>query len=416
MRDIINILIKILFISVAFAFPAKGYSESETNQALEEIEEELDNINERISNMEPKDRKILFTGNIRVGYVDREGSPSTFELILRFHPYWKINDNMLCKADTQFSLLNSREGEDTNVFLFFGLCAFVINDYLNVKIGRFLTPFGFFQEYVHVEWMQKFGDEALPSGDDVLIPSTEVGVAFKGGFALGIPKVNYSLFVSNGPRLLTPENLPPEERADVGMVRYDNHVDNNENKAVGGRFGFLPIPPVEMGYSFYNARVGDKGSRYSDIDMSITGIDLNYVDVINPILGKFDFRSEYIVNKVDAIDYGQGSYNNTRKGYYWHVAYRPSLLQAKHLRRTEFLVRYGELDFPEETALLDMNRWTYAINYHLNASTVFKAAYQYAVISHRENSGQNLHGIPGQRRGELREDSAGTQVSYLLHL
>ena len=42
MRDIINILVKILFISSAFIFPTLGYSGSETEQAIEGIEEELD--------------------------------------------------------------------------------------------------------------------------------------------------------------------------------------------------------------------------------------------------------------------------------------------------------------------------------------------------------------------------------------
>jgi hypothetical protein len=330
---------------------------------------------------------------LRFGYIQREGENSTFDTIVRFHPYWRIDDWTLCKADTQFALLE----RSTNVFLFFGQCSLIVNDYLTVKIGKFLSPFGYFQEMIHVA------------------PTTALGIAVSGGIPIGPTRLVYALYTSNGPRLVSDPLTP----LDQGSLRYDNYPDNNNNKDIGGRIGFMPMIPAEIGFSILRApKVGDSDSIYKNIGATIRGLDLNYVGVVESIKSKLDFKFETVESKVDAADYGAGTYDNVRRGAYWQFAYRPLLVKTPWLSKLELLIRNDYVIMPKMSPLNNVYRQAYGINYWVHDTMGIKAAYEIArtELNASVPAAARLHGIPGANDSYIKYPEAKTRHNFLFQI
>src|SRR5436190_16348767 len=99
----------------------------------------------------------------------------------------------------------------------------------------------------------------------------ETGFGVQGGAQLGASKINYDLYVTNGPQLLTGS---PEE---AGQFEYEAYAGNNKKKSVGGRFGFLPFSnsSLELGYSFqYKSGTGDRSTIYEKTSYTGQAFDL----------------------------------------------------------------------------------------------------------------------------------------------
>jgi len=104
---------------------------------------------------------------------------------------------------------------------------YIANRYVTVTAGRFLTPFGIFNERLYPVWIR------FLQPDPLIMPirtAPSDGVMFRGGFPIN-PKanVNYALYVS--------------------ATRIGNDSVDSE-RHVGGRVGvFLPGPRLEVGGS-----------------------------------------------------------------------------------------------------------------------------------------------------------------------
>jgi hypothetical protein len=263
---------------------------------------------------------------------------------------------------------------ETEVNLEYANLSYIANDYLTLKVGRFLAPFGTFADRLHPGWINKLPDQPLAVGEDSLSPWSELGVQASGGFPAGPTKFNYAVYVSNGPRLNTTD---PDT---AGSLQFDNNVDINNNKAVGTRIGFLPIPELELGYSFQYAKVGE------DVNASayLHAVDLNYVRSCPRLKGVVDVKAQWMWSQVSDVTYDTGSgpftFNNRRNGGYAQLAYRPSLLKNKFLQNLEGVCRWDTINNPSgapAASAFDENRWTFGLNYWLGSSTVIKAAYQF---------------------------------------
>ena len=411
---LIQVFFSLLISPVSFAVDSEW--KEEVDESIAELTDIIEKQNELLESYRSGSRKIFFSGNARYGLTAREGENSSMEGILRFHPYWKVSNYMLCKADTQFALL----GNKTDVFLFFAMCGFVLNDYMNLKIGKFLTPFGYYQEFTHVEWMIKFPDEPLPIADDILVPTSTLGAALKGVIPLGSSwKLDYSLYGGNGGRLATGSDNPQ----DAGLVYFDNYADNNENKSVGAHLTLIPHYSTRIGYSYYTAQVGESGTEYSKIHARIQGVDLGFKITDKSIGGQYEIRGEWVSSKVDDASYlNQPVFDNTRDGWVVWTSYRPTIAGNRFWKNAEFLVRYDALDMPDGGPLNDMDRWTFAFDYWLESSVVIKAAYETYNIYLNDytwaSSGTTLiHGIPGQQREFINENQDTlTREAYLIQL
>ena len=260
----------------------------------------------------------------------------------------------------------------------------VLNKYIVFRFGRFLSPFGTFQNFYHPSWINKLPVTPLGFGHDGLGPGSEMGAAITGGIPLGSSKINYNFYVSNGPTL----NLGEEEPGEEGSLMYENFADNNKNKAIGGRLGLLPFlnSSLELGASFQTAKAGDAGTEQENVKAMLYAFDFNYVKQIDFLKGTVDAKAQWnIVNVENAnyIDHDDSTgttlytYDNKRDVYYVQLAYRPTMLQNKMLKKFEAVVRYSALNLPENVKEnIDVTQVIYGLNYWANWRTVFKAAYQ----------------------------------------
>ena len=344
-----------------------------TRLRLEALEQTLDELSPGLSSFH-----VSGFGFTR--FVNREGTDSTFTAALVPVFLWEINDQLLFESEIEFELAVEDGESKTEVELEYAHASYLFNDYITLGAGKFLTPFGLFPERLHPAWINKLPDGPLAFGHGGIAPFSSVGAYVRGGFPVGSAKFNYAFYLSNGPRLVT------DDEEEAGHLEFDNFGDINNNKAVGGRVGFLPIPQLELGTSFLFAKVNPSGSGVGGADALILGADVSYVQEIDWLAGLVDVRFEYVRSEVDSVTYdadgslgfGPLTFENDRTGLYAQVAYRPTKCDLKFLRDVEFVGRFDYLDLPSGApGGNDHERWTAGVNYWLNPSSVIKIAYQY---------------------------------------
>lgn len=88
----------------------------------------------------------------------------------------------------------------SSIMIAYANMAYFLNPYMTLTSGMFLSPFGIYAERLHPEWINKLPDAPIGMGHtDQMVPETELGVQFRGGLPIRKFKINYSLYISNGP-------------------------------------------------------------------------------------------------------------------------------------------------------------------------------------------------------------------------
>ena len=177
----------------------------------------------------------------------------------------------------------------------------------------------------------------------------EVGIGAQGGFGLGDAKLNYELYVSNGPILLT-------DVEQAGQFEYEAYVGNNKGKAIGGRFGILPFSnsSLEIAYSFQDKRkTGDTGTVYENVGVFMQAVDLNYYAHLNGIKSDFKLMAEWKHQKVNDATYFDKNndpytFNNSPSAYYIAASLRPAHVHNSFFSNLELAARYSEFKRPVE--------------------------------------------------------------------
>ena len=293
---------------------------------------------------------------------------------------WKPSEKIFIEAELETEL----KGKETVINLEYANVSFFLNKYITFRAGKFLSPFGIYQDRLHPAWINKLPTAPLGYGHDGVGPSAEFGFDIRGGIPLGSAKMNYSIYVSNGPVLKTGADEPGEE----GMLSYENADDNNNNKAFGGRLGFLPFSnsSLEIGGSWQLAKPGDKASVYENLKTQQYALDLTYVKQLDFIKGLFDVKAQWNWVNVDKADYTDPddltgnttyTYDNKRNSVFAQAAYRPSMSPNKFLKKTELMFRYSGSNPPSGSKEPDkIKQYTYGLNYWINWRTAVKLAYQ----------------------------------------
>ncbi len=363
---------------------------------LERMRLRQDMIEQTLLEAKYGESNFHFSGFAFTRFTDVEDSDSSFTAVVAPIILWELSDRLLFETEIEFGL-ETEDGEGkTEVELEYAHASYILNDYVTLGAGKFLTPFGIFGERLHPAWINKLPDAPLAFGHHGgLVPMSSLGVYVRGGFPLGDAKGNYAFYISNGPSLET-------EGHDVGGLNFENFDDINNNKAFGGRVGFLPLPEIEVGYSFQFADVTPSGFD-QQADALLQSIDLSYVTESDLLGGLIDLRFEWVFSDVDDVAFAaeeeghpeegghaeeeeEGheeliTFNNERSGGYLQLAFRPTKSDLEFLRNMEFVGRYGWLDLPSGAPdAFDQERWTLGVNYWLNPSTVFKIAYEHTEI------------------------------------
>jgi hypothetical protein len=184
---------------------------------------------------------------------------------------------------------------------------YIANRYVTVTAGRFLTPFGIFNERLYPVWIR------FLQPDPLIMPirtESSDGAMFRGGFPLS-PKanLNYAMYVS-------------ATRIGIDSMDSERHV--------GGRVGFfLPGPRLEFGGSWQRTM--------QDYRKTAFGFHMGWQPTKLPV----SIRAEY----AHAFE---GS------GYWAEGAYRLSQVHFwnKFMRRTELVAR-GQQFFVGEIGALN---------------------------------------------------------------
>uniref|UniRef100_UPI00404ACBE7 hypothetical protein n=1 Tax=Gelidibacter sp. TaxID=2018083 RepID=UPI00404ACBE7 len=261
---------------------------------------------------------------------------------------------------------------------------YILNDYMTIRAGKFLLPFGTFMERLHPSWINKLSSVPLGFGHDGIVPSSGVGVELRGAFDVYGSKFNYALYSTNGPKL-NDGSMEPDE---AGILHFDNYEDNNKNKSFGGRLGYLPFTDssVELGFSFLNSKVGNTDSEYENVAAKLIAYDFSFVKKVNPLAGIIDIKAQFNKSIVDDANYfepvdGGGleeyTFNNTSDSFYAQLSYKPTMADSNFLKNIEMVGRYSELNTPEGAEWESkVNQTAFGINYWLSWRSAIKVNYQ----------------------------------------
>jgi hypothetical protein len=359
-------------------------SNQSTQNAIQETQLRLDALERSAADLDPGSSGFHIAGFAFAGYAETDNNNSTFST--GFSPVflWQVNDRLLFEAEIEFALEGGTDHGGTEVELGYANGSYIVNDYVTVGAGKFLTPFGQFGERLHPAWINKLPNMPFAFAHDGIAPMSSVGGFVRGGVPLGSMKGNYSLYVSNGPSLITDEH-------DAGNLNFNNFEDMNQGKAIGGRVGFLPVNSVEVGYSFQYANVSASGFG-QDVNAFLQSVDVSHVKAYDAIQGTIDVRFEWVFSDVDDavfFDEDEGeffTFENTRNGGYAQIAYRPTQMDAAFIRDLEVVCRYDWLDFGSEVPHEDKDRWAIGLNYWFTNSGVVKVSYQRTDVQGAEDT------------------------------
>jgi hypothetical protein len=357
---------------------AEDVTDSEDRQA--EIEKIMKDVMTQARSNALGEQKLLITGDADVGFSAMKGDTSTFSAGVAPRFLWKFNDKLMFDAAFDIGVdtdPDSRESS-TTFDLTIASATYAVCDYMVIGGGLFVTPFAAYHRDFDPSWITKLPDDPLVFSDpNALAPESVLGVFASGACPIGPTKVNYAIYLCNGPELETTAVGPD---ANAGSLRFDNYVDNNNNKAFGFRIGFLPIPEVEVGYSLMYGQASAPGDPHANA--LLQALDFNYTRA-SENYGQFTLRAEWVWSDVTDVPFGAGPgalfFDNHRDGGYVQISYRPTQVSIKELRNLEGVFRYDRVEGPNAAPIGggSEDRYTIGLNYWLDARTVLKVAYEF---------------------------------------
>jgi len=173
---------------------------------------------------------------------------------------------------------------------------FIANPYMTVTVGRFLTPFGIFNERLYPVWIRNLQSDPLILPIGIGPSNASTGAMIRGGFKAH-PKfnINYTVYFS----------------------ALSTATPVNSDRFAGGRAGiFVPSARLEIGGSFQHGLQDARSNAF--------GFHALWQPPVLPL----DIRSEYARSIVGS-------------GYWVEAAYRLSQLpfHQNEFRRTQVVAR-----------------------------------------------------------------------------
>lgn len=325
----------------------------------------------RASLADAPDRSLHFAGYADAGMAISEGEGETGTTFTSgtFNPALSVQYRNFLLFESEGEVATDQNG-NTEFGLEFAQFDLLLHDNATLVIGKYLSPVGQYQERLHPSWINRLADAPAGFGHGGVQPTAEVGVQVRGGVPLGGARITYALAVGNGPRL--------DGAGEVMSEGFGG--DDNGDKAISGRFGFLPLPYLEFGASMLRAKVrgmdaAGGGPPATDVDYALWGLDAAYTR------GPWDVRSEYLRGERDPVTAGMDMFPRlTMTAWYAQIAYQLSgLTQNPMLGNFEPVVRYGEYQVSGLEALereAAEERWDFGLNYWLAPSMVLHSAVQ----------------------------------------
>ncbi len=326
--------------------------------------------------------KLLIAGNAQADYTYNKDENGFGNVAFKPIFLWHLSDKLFIESELEVA---TDEG-DVEVVLEYVNMVYFINNNLAVHFGRFLPKFGSYRGKYMEGFLNRFPTDPVGFGDGGIGAMTETGLGLQGGADIGNMMINYDFYVSNGPQLLPGSSDAPDE---AGQFNYEAYAENNQNKALGGRFGILPLSDasLELGFSFQHAgKTGDSGTSLENVKVDMYAIDLNYFRNITALNSNFRLIGEW--KKLDAgralyedFESGIGTYsfNNSSTAFYIQASIRPTGASLEFLDNLELSGRYSEFDTPEGALWGGgkKDQTAISLDYWLGWNRVFKIAYQH---------------------------------------
>lgn len=332
-----------------------------------------------------KESRFMVRGYASASYInleseDEHDSGSSFKMG-SFAPIFlfKASDKLMFEAELEFGY----EDGEMEIILEYANLNYILNDYMTVRAGKFILPFGTFGERLHPSWINKLASMPLGFGHGAISPQSGVGAELRGAFDFKGSKLNYAFYATNGPKLKT-------DAHGAGMLEFGRTSDNNKDKAIGGRLGYLPFSDssLELGFSFMNATVGDAHTDFEDTKANLFAYDFSYVKKINPLGGIIDIKAQYNQSTVDDASYTNYHEeedefetlvinDNESTSYYAQLSYKPTMSSNDFIKNLEFVGRMSKVETPEVSPEPNnLESTTFGINYWLSWKSAIKVNYQ----------------------------------------
>ena len=303
----------------------------------------------RAQNFGLGDTKLAIVGNAQVDFVSTKDQSQFRNLAFKPIFLWSLSDRLFIESELEVAT----DAGSVELVLEYANMVYFINQYIAIHAGRFLPKFGAYRGRFGEAFLNKLATDPVGFGDGGIGPMIETGIGLQGGTQLGLSKINYDFYVTNGPKLLTGSPDAPDE---AGQFEYEAYDSNNKGKALGGRFGFLPFSnsSLEIGYSIeHKSRTGDLGTNYEKTPVTMQAIDLDYftsIDFIKStvrILG--EWKSLYAGDIYYEDQFNPGvtyTFENKSTAYYALFSIRPSQSANGFIHDFELAARYSEFNTP----------------------------------------------------------------------
>ncbi|MEQ8554087.1 MAG: hypothetical protein RIC06_09420 [Cyclobacteriaceae bacterium] len=328
---------------------------------------------------QPGDSRFLLRGYSDATFMSND-EETTFGNA-RFVPLflYKQSDKLFFEGELELEV----EDGEVHVALEYANFNYSLAPNLNLRAGKILIPFGIFFDRLHPSWINRLPTVPLGYGHDGILPTSDLGAELRGASYLGGMKFNYSLYVMNGPRIKDGE----EEAEEVGMIVHEGDVDNNNNKAIGGRLGLFPLrdQSLEIGFSAQSAKLGNRDSELEDVGAFMYAFDWTYVRKVSFLAGVIDLKGQLNFINIDDQTYTveedgvmeSYTFDNKSNTSFFQLGYRPTFGSSQFVKNLELVGRYSTLNTPEGAPWeSESTQLTLGLNYWIDWRTALKFAYQ----------------------------------------
>lgn len=344
-----------------------------------DLRRDVEELKARVKDSNAGSTEFLFSGFAVATLEDQQHSNNNFSGAFYPTMTWKLSDRLFFEAQAE---LSAGEGTGSAASLVYAQISYLLNDYVTLGAGKFLTPFGQFSERLYPAWINLLPDAPLVfNEDDGLTPFTSIGVQARGGVPVGDMKGNYALYLVNGPSVDTGATDPTA----AGKLDFGDGADTNTHKSIGGRLGFLPFPELEVGISTQYGRVDPDGGGIGSVYAWLQGFDASWSKDSTSLGGRFDVRGEWVYSHLTettydptgALGFGPVRFPNKRTGGYFQVGYRPTHSDNDTLKNLEGIIRIDNLNTPSGApGSFDERRLTFGVDYWVSANAVAKLAFE----------------------------------------
>ena len=322
--------------------------------------------------------------------VTSASAPNSFNPIsLMLMPLVKVNDRLFLDAQIEV-FANPFNGGGTTLNLNELIMYYRINPYMNLFFGNFSPKYGLYMGVLD-DFTNRFCSSPVGLGHG---PQTQTGVGLQGGIQTGTSKMNYQIYVANGPQLFADTG---KGNNNAGLLNYANYTDNNAGKAIGGSLGWLPFSTSSLQLDVsgqYAPTVGDKGTPWENVSSTSFAADLNYYKVFNPIMIRVlsEYNSTHVSNynyqSVDATKFNP-SFTNFLSGWYAGATVRASGSSSDLFRNLELGVRYSQFTSPIDApwGATTLNQTTVCLTYWFTWKTPLNLAWD----SFQQNGAANTN-------------------------